>query len=214
MFKANNSKKPSDTQTVDDIEQAIKKLKGVDRVGSAGQVLTTVGGAAAGGVAAGSIAAAAGATTLFGSTSLAGALGTIFVTTTPVGWVAGCAVAGAAAAYGASKMIKSGGRNDRVREELIGKLTKRLDEIKVRNTEPRAMADLQHAMAEAIRRGCLTEDDATRIVNLVELGKLKIDLALSRISGLIESDIRDSKKFHTALTNSVKGLIGNKTPKY
>lgn len=183
--KANKSKKSTDTQSVEDIEQAIEKLKGDDRVGSAGELLTTVGGVAAGGVAAGSIAAAAGATTLLGSTSLAGIFGGVFVATTPVGWVAGCAVAGGAIAYGVSQLVKSGGRNDKTREEFIEKLSKRIAEINAKNAMPSDMTELQICLNEAIRGDYLTQEDATRLIGLVEAGKLKCDIALSRIRGLM-----------------------------
>lgn len=185
MSKVNNETGPNKSYSAEDIEKAIIKLKGKDRVGSAGQILTVVGGAAGGGAAAGSIAAAAGATTLLGSTSLAGVLGGVFVAVTPVGWIAGCTIAGAAAAYGLSKIIKSGGRNDRVREELIAKLLKKLTECNVKSSGPLVMAELQQCLAQVIREGKLSEDDASRLVNLVELGKLKEDIALLRVKGLI-----------------------------
>ncbi len=184
MTKVHNETEPAESTSTEELETAIKNLKGKDRVGSAGQILTTIGGAAAGGAAAGSIASVAGVSTLLGSTSLAGALGGIFVVATPVGWVVGCVLAGAATAYGLSKMVKSGGRNDRVREELIAKISKRLNKESVKNSGSLDMQELQHSLAQAIREGNLSEDDAFRLVSLVESGKLKVDIALLRIKSL------------------------------
>jgi hypothetical protein len=185
MSKVNNETESTNSHSVEELEKAIKNLEGKDRVGSTGQVLTTVGGAAAGGVAAGSIAAVAGASTLLGSTTLASALGGIFVVATPVGWIAGCTIAGAAAAYGLSKMLKSGGRNDRVREELIAKIQKKLNASNMKSSESVVIEELQQSLSQGIREGKLSEDDASRLVNLVELGKLNADVALLRVKDLI-----------------------------
>ena len=179
--------------STDDINEAIKKLQGDDKVGVVGEILATAGGVVAGGIAAGSIAAAAGATTILGSTSIAGVLGGVFVATTPVGWIAGCAAAGAAIAYGISSLVKSGGRNDRVREELIERFTKRLSESNLINVDLTDIQRLQKSIAEAISLGYMSENDANRIVNLVELGKLKVNIALARVEGLNEVCVEDSE---------------------
>lgn len=54
---------------------AIEKLKGRDKVGVVSEYASTAGGIAAGAVVASKVAAVAGASTLFGSTTLATALG-------------------------------------------------------------------------------------------------------------------------------------------
>lgn len=188
MTKADNKNVHKNQHSADDVKEAIDKLQGSDRVGSASQVLTTAGGAAAGVSAAGAVAAAAGASTLLGSTTLAGTLGGIFVATTPVGWVVGCAVAGAAAAYGVSRLVRSGGRNDRVREEIVERLSKKLAQIRTRNTQRAALAEFQKVMTETIQGGFISNEQATRMVDLVEEGKLSIEIALARIRGLLSAD--------------------------
>jgi hypothetical protein len=168
----------------DDVRAAIEKLQGKDRLGNVSQLLTTAGGAAAGASAAGAVAAAAGTTTLLGSTSLASALAGIAVVSTPIGWVAGCAIVGAAAAYGVSKLVRSGGRNDRVREEIIERLSKRLMDIDSDRTRLDAMQLLRQSLSDAIRNGKLVENQAIRLLDLIENGKLSISVALERINGL------------------------------
>jgi hypothetical protein len=185
MSKKDHKIPTSSADSIDDIKSAIKKLRRRDRVGDAGQILTTAGGATAGATAAGAVASAAGASTLLGSTTLASALGGVFVTSTPMGWVVGCAVAGAAAAYGVSRLVRSGGRHDRIREELIERLSKRLAQIKAYDTQPSAMDDLRKGMSHAIRLGHISEEQATRMVDLVEQGKLDIQLALVRINAFL-----------------------------
>ncbi len=169
-----------------DIESAIKKLKGGDRVGHAGQVILTAGGASAGVAAAGVISSAAGASTLLGSTTLGSALGGVFVTATPVGWVVGSAIAGAATAYSISKFVRSGGRNDRLRQEISERLSKRL--AKKRSTDQQCILfeQLQGSIAKAIHQGHLSNEQAARMIGLVEKGKLDVQIALNRVMSLSE----------------------------
>lgn len=169
-------------QVAEDVEQAIEKLRGNDRVGSAGQIIATAGGAAAGASAAATVAAAAGASTLLGSTTLAGVLGGLFVTTTPVGWIVGSAVVGAVAAFGVAKLVRSGGRNDRVRKELVERLSQRLRNLRSGKAQLPDLAELRRCMADAIAAGQVSAQQATRLVDLVEAGKLDAKIALARIS--------------------------------
>ena len=83
-----------------------------DKVELSSDVMSAIGSGAVGAAAAGSLATAAGASTLLGSTSLASVLGGVFVTTTPIGWVVGAAVAAGAAGYGISKLINSINKDD------------------------------------------------------------------------------------------------------
>ena len=168
----------------EDVLAAIDKLKGRDRVGSAGQIVATTGGAAAGASAAGAIAGAAGASTLLGSTSLASAL-PFLVAATPVVWIAGCAVAGAAMAYGVSRLIRSGGRSDRVREEIVGRLMKRLEALEAPEGQPANTTELRQGISEAVATGVLSSGQAARMVDLIEEGKLDPDLAFGRLKKLL-----------------------------
>lgn len=189
VMATNEDHKTTDaTHSQEDIALAIEKLKGRDRFGKFGQWATTLSGAAAGGATAGSIAAAAGATTLLGSTTLASALGGVFVVATPVGWVVGSAVAGGALAYGVTRLVKSGARNDRIREEVVERLSTRLEEMKKRAAlKPDSFELLQACMAEAVRRGLISDEVVSRTLNVVESGKLDVNVAIKRITDLCES---------------------------
>jgi hypothetical protein len=111
-----------------DIESAISKLSKSDRVGKARELLNVVSGAAARATAPGAV----GATTILGSSTLAGALGGISVASMRVGWIAGCVLAGGAVAYGVSEMIKSGRVNGQLRTEMVDRLTTRLQGLRHR----------------------------------------------------------------------------------
>ncbi len=173
------------SSAVKDVEDTINKLQGGDRVGHAGQAILTIAGGASGVAASGAIASAAGASTLLGSTSLAGLLGGVFVTATPVGWVVGAAIAGSAAAYGVSKLVRSGGRQDRLRQEISNRLSKRLSELRSKGIQQSALEQLQHSITQAIESGHLSNEQAERIIGLVENGKLNPELALSRVKSLL-----------------------------
>ena len=178
---------PTDTAPVPDryreTARAIERLSGRDRVGVAGQALATVGGAAGGVAAAGAVAAAAGATTIFGSTTLGGLLGGVFVASTPVGWVIGMATACGAAAYAVARLVRSGGRSDRIREEIIGRLKQRAAAPPTANS---ATADLDAQVARAIDAGRLSAAQGLRMVRLVDGGKLDATTALRRIAAVLE----------------------------
>lgn len=171
--------------SAEDIEAAISKLSETDRVGSAGELLSVVGGAAAGASAAGAVASVAGATTLLGSTTLAGVLGGFAVVSTPVGWIAGCVLAGGAAAYGLSKMLKSGERNDQIRTEMIERLTVRLrDLMQQPEAEVPSAAAFREYVDLALADNTISTEQAHRIVALVESGKLDPCVAIERMKQL------------------------------
>jgi hypothetical protein len=175
----------AEQRSADDIATTIEKLKGHDKVGNAGEAIATAGGVAAGATAAGAIAGAVGATTFLGSTTLGGLVGGVLVVSTPVGWVIGCAVAGGAAAYGISRMIRSGGRQDEVRNAIRRRLLKRLNDLRSKRGDESAIQQLRPAMTVAINQGVLSDANATRMLSLVEDGSLPAQLALERIRGLL-----------------------------
>lgn len=193
MSSSDSEKIAGDPHTPEDLECVIEKLKAKDRFGELGQWAATIGGTAAGGAAAGSVAAVAGASTLFGSTTLASALGGVLVVSTPVGWVVGSALVGGALAFGVSQLIKSGARNDRIREEIVARLSARLDSLKNQTNITSDSVDLlKESLEEAIRLDRVTEISATQMLSLVESGKLDLNIAIKRIKDLCESEVTPS----------------------
>ncbi len=164
-----------------DLSHVIEKLQGKDKVGVLGETLAAAGGGAAGVAAASTLASAAGVSTLLGSTSLAGALGGVFVTATPVGWVIGAAVAAGAAGYGIAKLVRSGSKQDQVREELIKRLESRLAVLKKAESIDSSLEELHLLLPVAIERELISDVQAERMVGLIESGALKVEIALQRI---------------------------------
>ena len=142
---------------------------------------STVAGAALSGVAAGAV----GATSLLGSTSLAGLLGGVFVTTTPVGWVIGSAAIAGAAGYGVVKLIRSGSQQDRVRAEISKKLRVRLAE-KAEAPSVGERDELVRLTGMATDSRMLSLQSAAKMIGLVDAGALSLDLALQRTRALVE----------------------------
>lgn len=166
------------------IKQAIEKVCGRDKLGLAGEHLATVGGAAAGVATAGSIAGAAGATTLLGSTTLAGMLGGVFVTTTPIGWVIGSAAVMGAAGYGIAKLVRSGSEQDRLRKAFIERQTQRLVALETARAPQDEKVELGQLIALTLAAGVLEQNAARRMVDLVNAGKLPTSLALERVRAI------------------------------
>lgn len=173
---------PSDIER--DTQYAIDKLSSQDKIGVVGEHLAAIGGAAGGIAVAGTVAGAAGATTLLGSSALAGALGGVFVTTTPVGWVIGSAALMGAAGYGIAKMIRSGSAQDQVRKEVRQRLNLRLEAIKAEKIAPDCKSELGQLIALTLEASAITEEAASRLVALVEAGTLKPELALERVKSI------------------------------
>ena len=167
-----------------DTQYAIDKLSSQDKVGVVGEHLAALGGAAGGIAVAGTVAGAAGATTLLGSSALAGALGGVFVTTTPVGWVIGSAALMGAAGYGIAKMIRSGSAQDQVRKAAIQRLNLRLEAIKAERIAPDCKSELSQLIALTLEASAITEEAASRLVSLVDAGTLKPELALERVKSI------------------------------
>lgn len=168
-----------------DIENAIQKLKGKDAIGRAGEIVGTAGGVAAGASAAGAIAGAVGASTFLGSTTLGGLVGGVLVTATPIGWILGSAVVGGAAAYGIAKLIRSGARQDEIRDGLGKRLKLRLNALRGDRSAEVLSPILNERLDAAVQHGLLERDRADRMLSLVKKGALGADVALERVRRLL-----------------------------
>ena len=174
----------TDTAT-DELNFVIGKLKGKDKVGVAGEALAAVGGAAGGLAAASTLASVAGASTLLGSSSLAGGLGGTLVAATPVGWVIGSAIVAGAAGYGISKLVRSGSHQDQIRAQLIKKMEGRLAALRQDHPKESSLEDLHQLLSIVIEKGLISEVQAERMVGLVEKGSLKAEVALQRLKSMV-----------------------------
>lgn len=166
---------------------ALEKLKGRDRVGIAGEVAATGAAAAAGVVASGSVATAFSATTLLGSTQLASVLGGVFVTTTPIGWVIGSALAAGAVGYGLAKLCCSGGKQDEVRRQTANEIRHRMGDVKSAGPAECHYDDFITTLQQAISTGVFEPQTADRLIGLVDDRKLDLGVAMVRVQSLLAS---------------------------
>lgn len=162
------------------IKAAIDKLKKPDKIGLAGETLGTGAGMLMGQVSAGAVAHALLGSSILGSAS-------IFLFGPPAWIVAGSVIGGGVAAYGIGKMIKSGAKQDQIRQELIKTLQGRLDVMRQQKALSQvSLRALKLALSEAMRRELIGAERAERMVSLVEEQKLKIDVALERVRAINE----------------------------
>jgi hypothetical protein len=177
----------SGEQYVEALERMKKSRR--DRLGILGELGVAGIGVGAGIAASGTIAAAAGAATFAGSSVLASVLGGLFVTSTPVGWVIGSAIAGGALACAAGRLIRGGAKAD-VRkmltieelEKRIGQLRKQAHDASQREEKVQALiTGLQHL----ITNGRISQQKATEVLSAVEKNELGADEALVAIQGYV-----------------------------
>lgn len=168
-----------------------------DKVRLLGDAGITIVGAGLGYAAVGAIAGTAGVTTLLGSAGLGTMLGGVFVAATPVGWVLGTTVAAGAAAYGISRMIRSGGLAEGRKAELLQKYK---EEAKRIESKERAgdisesdRTQFHLSLRELIDKEAIPPDTAARLIEQVEQGRIP----LSQANSLIQTLLQDG---HTAVT--------------
>ncbi len=170
----------------EDYIRALEKLKGRDRIGVFGELIGTGVGAASGVAASGAIAGAAGASTLFGSSTLGSLLGGVFITSTPVGWVVGAAMAAAAIGYGITKAAHSGGKNDEIRTQLKTGIEQNQQQKQNIDKYRQQYDDFINKLQTAISTNAITQQKSNLILKLVESKTLQIDIAIQRIERMIE----------------------------
>ena len=175
-------------------EQYIKALEKMkisprDRVGILGELGVTAIGAGAGVAASGAMAGALGVSTLLGSSTLGSLLGGIFITTTPVGWVVGSAVGIGVLAFGATKLIRSGGKNDAIREMNIRELTDRIAKKKQEAWKTSRDEEKYKKLIESIQllviNRRITQEKSNELLKNIENERISIDFAFNTIEGML-----------------------------
>lgn len=178
--------------TIEEYVSALEKMKRNprDRVGILGELGVTGLGVAAGVAFSGSIAGIAGAATLAGSTTLASILGGIFVTTTPVGWIVGSALAGGTMAYTAGKLVRSGGKSDTRRKMNISELGQRIQKMRKQaqcsQFQNKKMAKIITRIQYLVSGLHMEQDKATEILAAIEKKKINVDEAFELLQAIVK----------------------------
>jgi len=174
----------------EDYLRALERMKRSqrDRIGILGELGVTGIGTAAGVALSGMIASIVGASTLAGSTTLASIAGGVFVTTTPVGWVAGSAIAGGALAYGLGRLIKSGAKCDYLKESKIQDLKEKIEELDraASNTQvreekiPKVISAIQYLVFHDL----INQERATEVIEEIEKKRKTIDQVFEELESI------------------------------
>lgn len=165
-----------------------------DKVRILGQTGITLVGVGLGAASAGTIAGMAGATSIWGATTLASWVGVSVVAATPIGWVVGCAAAAGALVYSVSRIIRGGTLSEGRKLELLQKYKEELQDINLRETAGSITesdrTEFIYSMRELIDKELLAPHMAFRLIEQVESGAIPI----SRAIGLIEDILVNSLK--------------------
>jgi hypothetical protein len=152
--------------------------------GAAASILTTTTVVA---VNTASIPLVTAAASLFGKTIVGGAIA-VTTTATPVGWVIGAGVAGAAAAYGISRLIHGGGKSEARMEHLRQSYAKQVKDMEARERQAEVTEDDKTrfivSMRALIEQNRLSADSARRLMAAVESGKMPISHAYGHLEAL------------------------------
>lgn len=181
-----------------DYEDAIEILDNSpkDRIGTLGKAALAVIGAVAGGAAATATTTALGVTSIPIATTAAGWFGVTLVAATPIGWVAGMAVATGGAVFVASKFFKNGIIGDENKAEMIRKLREAIEKL---NKEANRTSDIdeKYSKLEAmylllINEKEVDEDKAKGVLEGVKSGSINYDFAYSNCIKMLDKHIKAS----------------------
>lgn len=159
-----------------------------DKMRILGESGITLVGAGLGAASAATLAGAAGATTVLGSTTLAGALPFV-AAATPVGWVIGSAAAAGFMVFAIARLIRGGGLAEGRKYELLSHYREREQELRARESagEITEVDRTQFivALREIVEKDAIRPDQAFRLIEQVEAGRISLTQAFSTLQILV-----------------------------
>lgn len=148
-------------------------------------------GTALGIASAGTIATVAGATSIPVLTTVGSWVGVTIVGATPVGWVVGAAVAGGAAAFGVSRLIKNGSYMEGKQKQLLSILKDKIREIESKerasSIEETDKTQFHIFLREPLNNELISADDAQGLMMAVESGQVPLSQAYQLVKDIIDS---------------------------
>ena len=188
-------------QLIKGIEKLEKNPK--DRVG----VLADMGVTAAGFLGAGAAAFALGGTTASIPIITALTGGTVVaVAAAPVALVAGAALAGGAAMYGVSRLIKGGGFNEGKQKQLLADYKDKLKDVEAKERQSsfndQDKTDFYSFLKDPLRYNLISPDDARDLMQAVESGHMSLSEAYRLVGQVLEDDkVTPSKESEKVVTS-------------
>lgn len=164
--------------TKEQLLAAIKRLKQNphDKVGILGDIGITAAGAAGFG-----FAAALLGETIVSIPIITAVTGFGMVVAAPITLVAGAAVAGGAALYGISRLIKDGGFQEGKRDELLREYEERLRDIEAKEicskVKKQDFTDFHVFLEYPLKLNLISAEDAYQLIKAVESGQIPLSEA-------------------------------------
>jgi hypothetical protein len=160
-----------------------------DKASILGDAGITLIGAGLGIAASSIVASTVGATSIFGITTMAGWLGVTAVAATPIGWIIGCATAAGAAAYGVSRLIRSGGLAEGRKKELLQQYKEDAKKMEMKENADNIVDSDKTVFIISIRdlidKDVISPDDAANLIKNGEQGTISISHAYSLLENLL-----------------------------
>ncbi|HEY9673148.1 MAG TPA: hypothetical protein V6D50_06910 [Chroococcales cyanobacterium] len=181
------------TLTKEQLLKAIEQLERnpTDKLGIFADIGIAGVGAALGVAGAGTLATAAGATSIPVLTTVGSWVGVTLVGATPIGWVVGTAAAGAAVAYGVSRLVKGSGYNEGKTKQLLIQLKERSEEVEAKERTSSIgdedKTQFHILLKEPVRLDLISPKQAQDLITAVENGQLPLKEAYKLVQDVIES---------------------------
>lgn len=167
------------------------KTKPNDRVRILGDVGITAVGAGLGGAAGGAIATGLGVGSIPLLTTAASWIGVTLAMSTPIGWTIAAVAAGGTLAYGASRLIHSGGISEGRKKELRQAFEEDLLDIEAKERAG-TVTDVDKEkinlyLRELIQKDVIMPENAIKFIELIEQGKIPLSLAYSLMQAFLKT---------------------------
>jgi len=179
--------------TKEQLLKAIEELQKnpTDKVGILADVGIVGVGAVLGAAGAGTLATAAGATSIPVLTTVGSWVGLTLVGATPVGWLVGTAAAGAAVAYGVSRLVKGSGYDEGKTKQLIVQSKEKLKELEAKERASSVgdndKTEFHIFLKEPVRLDLISPKQAQDLITTVESGQLPLKEAYELVQEVIEA---------------------------
>lgn len=177
-------KKYTKKQLLDALEELEKNP--TDKLRILGQVgITGLGAVAAGGV----VAAVGVSSSIPVVTALTGY---VLIGATPIGWVAGAAMGGAAVAYGFSKLIQSGAEVEGKKKELLSKIKEDLKDVERKEKASQVSSEDKTSfyilLKLPVEMNWISPEEAQELISGVENGQILLSQAYKLVTDVIQSE--------------------------
>lgn len=117
--------------------------------------------------------------------------GIVLVEATPVGWVATAAVAGGAAAWGLSQVLKHGSKMEAKKAEIRNDIGKKIKDIEVKerasNVKPKDLGDFYSVLRKALDASLIETKEAFDFLKAISNGQMSLSEGYKLMNDLLDN---------------------------